>query len=146
MWLQQVYLRTKKCTIWWRLIQKKCMLVNRLRTRQLSCRLLNCHFLFAFTYVLIPIAKFIIIHIKIAYSMTQLSSHTFAHVTVSSFKLKAKLLPNKNVLHLSKFNQEWPSFSKIKCFKDLRCRKMSITKNVLLNFYPSLKKRIERSG
>ena len=67
MWLQQVYLRTKKCTIWWRLIQKKCMLVNRLRTRQLSCRLLNCHFLFAFTYVLIPIPKFIIIYLKEAY-------------------------------------------------------------------------------
>ena len=31
-------------------------------------------------------------------SMTQLSSHTFAHLTGSSFKLKFKLLPIKNIL------------------------------------------------
>ena len=37
-------------------------------------------------------------YISIKYlSMTQLSSHTFAHLTGSSFRLKAKLLPNKNV-------------------------------------------------
>ena len=33
-------------------------------------------------------------------SMTQLSSHTFAHLTGSSFRLKAKLLPNKKILGL----------------------------------------------
>ena len=31
-------------------------------------------------------------------SMTQLLSHTFAHPTGSSFRLKAKLLPIKNIL------------------------------------------------
>ena len=31
-------------------------------------------------------------------SMTQLLSHTFAHLTGSSFRLKAKLLPIKNIL------------------------------------------------
>ena len=31
-------------------------------------------------------------------SMTQLLSHTFAHHTGSSFRLKAKLLPIKNIL------------------------------------------------
>ena len=31
-------------------------------------------------------------------SMTQLLSHTFAHLTGSSFRLKAKLLPIKNTL------------------------------------------------
>ena len=46
-------------------------------------------------------------------SMTQLSSHTLAHLTVPSFSLKAKLLPNNN--------RSWS------------CQKMSITKNVLLN-------------
>ena len=48
------------------------------------------------------------------FSMTQLSSHTFAHLTGSSFRLKAKLLPNKNFLGL-KYNwvnsvKKWPSF------------------------------------
>ena len=33
--------------------------------------------------------------------MTQLSLHTFAHLTGSSFRLKAKLLPNKNILDLN---------------------------------------------
>ena len=33
-------------------------------------------------------------------SMTQLSLHTFAHLTGSSFRLKAKLLPNKKILGL----------------------------------------------
>ena len=32
------------------------------------------------------------------FSMTQLLSHTFAHLTGSSFRLKAKLLPIKNIL------------------------------------------------
>ena len=31
-------------------------------------------------------------------SMTQLLSHTYAHLTGSSFRVKAKLLPNKNIL------------------------------------------------
>ena len=48
------------------------------------------------------------------YSMTQLSSHTFAHLTGSSFRLKAKLLPNKKILGL-KYTwvnsvKKWPSF------------------------------------
>ena len=33
-------------------------------------------------------------------SMTQLLSHTFTHLTGPSFRLKAKLLPNKNLLGL----------------------------------------------
>ena len=32
------------------------------------------------------------------HSMTQLLSHTFPHLTGSSFRLKAKLLPIKNIL------------------------------------------------
>ena len=47
-------------------------------------------------------------------SMTQLLSHTFAHLTGSSFRLKAKLLPIKNILG-DKYNwvnsvKKWPSF------------------------------------
>ena len=34
------------------------------------------------------------------YSMTQLLLHTFAHLIGSSFRLKAKLLPNKNIFGL----------------------------------------------
>ena len=37
-------------------------------------------------------------HLPIHISMTQLSPHTFAHLTGSSLKLKAKLLPIKNIL------------------------------------------------
>ena len=37
------------------------------------------------------------------YSMTQLLSHTFAHLTGSSFRQKAKLLPIKNILSV-KYN------------------------------------------
>ena len=33
-------------------------------------------------------------------SMTQLLSHTFTHLTEPSFRLKAKLLPNKKFLGL----------------------------------------------
>ena len=39
-------------------------------------------------------------------SMTQLSSHTFAHLTGSSFRLKAKLLPIKNILGVQ-YNEVW---------------------------------------
>ena len=47
-------------------------------------------------------------------SMTQLLSHTFAHLTGSSFRLKAKLLPIKNILGV-KYNwvnsvKKWLSF------------------------------------
>ena len=47
-------------------------------------------------------------------SMTQLLSHTFAHLTGSSSRLKAKLLPIKNILGV-KYNwvnsvKKWPSF------------------------------------
>ena len=47
-------------------------------------------------------------------SMTQLLSHTFAHLTGSSFRLKAKLLSIKNILGV-KYNwvnsvKKWPSF------------------------------------
>ena len=49
-----------------------------------------------------------------SFSMTQLLSHTFAHLTGSSFRLKAKLLPIKNILGV-KYNwvnsvKKWPSF------------------------------------
>ena len=51
-------------------------------------------------------------HVQV--SMTQLLSHTFAHLTGSSFRLKAKLLPNKKILGL-KYTwvnsvKKWPSF------------------------------------
>ena len=47
-------------------------------------------------------------------SMTQLLSHTFAHLTGSSFRLKGKLLPIKNILGV-KYSwvnsvKKWPSF------------------------------------
>ena len=47
-------------------------------------------------------------------SMNQLLSHTFAHLTGPSFRLKAKLLPIKNILGVE-YNwvnsvKKWPSF------------------------------------
>ena len=55
---------------------------------------------------------FLIIRLRV--SMTQLPSHTFAHLTGSSFRLNAKLLPNKKNLGL-KYTwvnsvKKWPSF------------------------------------
>ena len=81
-------------------------------------------------------------------SMTQLLSHTFAHLTGSSFRLKAKLLPIKNILGV-KYNwvnsvKKWPSYYKIKCFKNCSCQKMSITEKLLLNWYFSMKKKIRK--
>ena len=76
-------------------------------------------------------------------SMTQLLlSHSFAHLTGPSFRLKAKLLPNKKKLGL-KYTwvnsvKKWPSFQKIKCLKIWSCQKMSISKSVLLNWYFSM--------
>ena len=81
-------------------------------------------------------------------SMTQLLSHTFAHLTGSSFRLKTKLLPIKNILGV-KYNwvnsvKKWPSFYKIKCFKNYSCQKMSITEKLLLNWYFSMKKKFRK--
>ena len=64
-------------------------------------------------------------------SMTQLSSHTFAHLTGSSFRLKAKLLPNKIKLgllrkvHFSKFNQKMTII-----LEDKVLEKLKLSKNV----------------
>ena len=47
------------------------------------------------------IVKFIAKHLNMLfYSMTQLLSHTFAHLTGPFFRLKAKLLPSKKNLGL----------------------------------------------
>ena len=51
-------------------------------------------------------------------SMTQLLSHTFAHLTGPSFILKAKLLPNKIVLGLTSTCIKVVENCKILTFKD----------------------------
>ena len=63
------------------------------------------------------------------FSMTQHLSHTFANLTGPSFRLMAKLLPNKKKLGI-KYTwvnsvKKWPSFYKINCFKNVSCQKMS---------------------
>ena len=45
-----------------------------------------------------PVYCNLFVSCQMNFSMTQLLSHTFAHLTGSSFRLKAKLLPIKNIL------------------------------------------------
>ena len=77
------------------LLNGLCILFVFKNWKRVLYSILNFIFEVQNTYVLL---FFVIIDIERGGSMTQLLSHTFAHLTGSSFRLKAKLLPIKKIL------------------------------------------------
>ena len=76
-------------------------------------------------------------------SMTSLLTHTVVHSTTHSFRPKTNNQPLEKFLSLAvswvKVVENWTSFQKIKWFKNWSFQKMSITKNVPLKWYSSMK-------
>ena len=100
------------CSWWWGNYICKC----KLSKASLVSYPDKCEFWYHFgaIWLLTKMEFTVIADDRLYVSMTQLSSHTFAHLTGSSFRLKAKLLPNKKILGL-KYNwvnsvKKWPSF------------------------------------
>ena len=81
-------------------------------------------------------------------SMTSLWTHTVAHFTWPFFRSKANNQPLEKFLSLAvswvKVVKNWTSFLKINWFRNWSFQKMSVTKNVPLKWYSSMKKRIRK--
>ena len=81
--------------------------------------------------------------------MTSLLTHTVAHSTRPSFMPKANNQLLKKFFNLAvswvKVVKNWTSFQKIEWFKNWSFPKMSITKNVPLKWYSSMKKKMTDS-